>query len=280
MSKINEHNSSHYRGTLLKFEKMLFVISIILISIFASEIILLKEGYKIVKKVGLIWSFFYLPLRLFTQSILILMVPVVGYVFFKVFKRKIKPKIAIAIIVAAIMNLLAMWSFYAFEKDMYWYIKQTYRNTTLTRKRLLIGKTLPEYAFKEINTNGEFLLLTKNLQGKTTVLIFWATYNAAWSSNFKLAQELYYKRKKLNINVFTIAVDEAEDNVKDYLKKNPTSMPVFYDPNAGFKRQLNLAGPVELIVITDSKGKIANILYSPRTVKEIISILSQIKNKS
>lgn len=273
---MNAHQQTSHTNTLSRFERIIRAISIILVIGFTIEILFLVEGYYVdilVKKIGFLWSFFYLLFRLFTYIILIATFPITGYLFFRLFRRRGNRNVAFTAAIAAAMNLLALLSFFAFERAMYWRVQSTY-GYTAEREKDWVGKSLPDFTFHGIQ-EGLFPITIKDLQGKPSVFVFWATYDASWSSNFKFAQDLYSQREELGINVFAIAVDESKDNVTKFLGKYSGGMPVYHDPNASYKHRLNIMGSVEQILIIDSVTRLVSVLQSPNSLEEIKSVIKR-----
>lgn len=278
---MNKQQFNIKNQTMSRFEKTIRFLSIVLIIVSTFEIFFFVGGYvgmvymKIQTKLWFLWSAFYLIFKIITPIILVVSLPGAGYLIFRALKQRANRQLAIIVTIAAGINLLALISIFITEKGFSLHVQNTYGNIG-TSQTDWTGKTLPEFTFLNIH-EGLSPLTIKDLQQKPSVLIFWATYDTPWSSNFKIAQDLYNRSSQLNINVFAIAVDGSKDNIKKFLVKHPTNMPVYYDQNASFKHRLNIIGSVELVIIVDSMTKIQKFLDSPRSFEEIKGILDKIR---
>jgi peroxiredoxin len=261
------------------FEKIIRVVSIVLIIGFALEILFFVVGYicmvymKIETVLWFFWSFLYVIFKLLTPIIFIITITGAGYLFFRVLKQRGNRYVAVTAAIAAGMNLLTLLGIFATEKFVYLHVQNTYGDR-VTKQKDWAGEVLPNFTFQNIQ-GGSSPITIKDLQGKPSVLIFWATYNTPWSPNFKFAQDLYNQRKKLNINVFAIAVDKSKGDIRKFLKKHPTNMPVYHDPNASYKHSLNIMGSVEQVLIIDSMTRVQIILKSPDSLDEIKAALDK-----
>jgi len=274
--------TDHLPQTLSSFHKRIYALNIFLIIFSVVEICFFFAGYigvavlKIKTGLWYVWSFFAVIFRLITPLIFIIAIACTVYLFFQLCRRGKNCRPAIVAAIATGTSLLSLLSIFATDKLFYKSVINTYGNIKVEQKNWT-GEALPSFTFKNIQE--ELAPLTvENLQGKTSILIFWATYNKPWSSNFKYAQELYNQREKLNINVFAIAIDKSKEDIKKFLEKHTVSMPIFHNPDASYVYDsLGLMRSPEKVIIIDSMTRIQFILDSPDTADEIKTALNKIQ---
>lgn len=270
-------------------EKLIRVFGIVMIVWFAVEtlffifayvaIALMKYGH--LQDLSPWWylvPFLYVFFDMVTPVLLILTASAAGYSLFRVVKQNGNSRALKIALIALGMNLLAIFSIYAFERAFTPENVDPTKCSKAAEQKKWKGKVLPDFTFQGIH-EGMLPITINDLKGKTSVLIFWATYDTPWSSNFRYAQELLKKREELNINVFAIAADESEAEIRKYLNKFPTVIPVYHNPNANYKRKLGIVGSVEEVLIIDSMARIQNVLGSPDSLHEIEAALNEVQSK-
>jgi peroxiredoxin len=273
---MNNQQTNDTVQSLSGFERIIRVVSITLIIVFALEILFFVAGYigmvhmKIETALWFLWSFFYALFILVTPIIFIITISGAGYLFFRVLKQRGNRHVAITAAIAAGMNLLALLSMHAIGRASYWHVKNTYGDI-VTEQKDWKGEALPNFTFQGIQ-EGVPPIGIKDLQGKRSVLVFWAMYDTPWSSNFKVAQELYEQKEKLNINLFAIAVDSSKEDVKKFLERHPSNMPVYHNPNAKYEHSLPVIGSVEQVFIVDSMARIQIVLETSPDVFDKIKV--------
>ncbi|HMK50455.1 MAG TPA: redoxin domain-containing protein [Thermodesulfovibrionales bacterium] len=268
--------------TLSSFQRKVYVLSIFLIIISAFEICFFSAGYiglAVIKiKTGLwyLWSFLGAIFRLITPISFIIAISCTIYFYSRLCRQGKNCKPAIIAAIATGTSLLSLLSISATDKLFHKFVINTYGNIKIEQKNWT-GEALPDFTFQNIQENLAPLTI-ENLQGRTSILIFWATYNKTWSSNFRYAQELYNQKEKLNINVFAIAIDKSRDDVKKFLEKHTVRMPIFHNPDATYVyNQLGLMRSPEKVIILDSMTRIQFIFDSPDTADEIKTALNKIQ---
>ncbi len=246
------------------FEKVIRVISIILIIGFALEILFFVVGYvgvahmKIKTGLWLLWGFFYVLFLLVTPYILIITIPGAGYMLWRLLKQRATRRVAVTAAIAATMNLLALLSISATGWAFNWHVQDIYGDIAV-ESRDWTGEVLPNHTFLGIQEGVPPISITA-LQGKPSVLIFWATYDIGWSPNFKVARKLHQQREQLDINVVPIAIDGSKEKIRKFLQKHPSNMSVFHDPDGRYWDSLNVLGSGEAVVIVDSMSRVQTVL--------------------
>jgi len=273
--------TGHIPQTLYSLHKRVYGLNIFLIIFSVFEICFFWVGYlgvavlKIKTGLWYVWSFLAVIFRLITPFIFIIAIACTVYLFFQLCRRGRNCRPAIVAAIATGTSLLSLLSIFVTDKLFYRSVINTYGNIKIEQKDWT-GESLPSFTFQNIQE--ELAPLTvENLQGKTSILIFWATYNKPWSSNFQYAQELYNQREKLNINVFAIAVDKSKEDINKFLKNYPPNIPVYHDPNANYIHSLNIMGSIEKILIVDSETKVRAIFGAPDSLNKIKEVLDGIE---
>lgn len=271
---MNNQQTNYTVQTLSGFEKVVRVISVILIIGFALEILFLIVGFiglvymKIETVLWLLWGFIYVIFKLLTPIILVITIPGVGYMFFRVLKQRGNRHVAVIAAIAVSMNLVALLSIFATGRAFYLHVQNTYGDMVKEPKDWT-SEALPNFTFHGIQ-EGVPPITIKDLQGKPSVLIFWATYDIGWSSNFKIAQELHEQKEKLGINVFAIAFDGSKEDIRKFLQKYPNNMPVYHDPDANYEDSLAIMGSGEMVFIVDSMTRVQAVLETSSNVLDKI----------
>lgn len=260
-------------------EKIIRRIAIGLTAVFVFEIISIIVGYiglfKI-KVVTVLWFFYEMLFAIFvimTPFILIITIPSAGYMIFRYLKQNGDRRTTLIVTIAAALNVLALLSIFTFQNAAYHEAIKDIRNTATTEKEW-VGKTLPGFTFQNIR-EGLSSIALKDLAGKPSVLIFWATYDIPWSSNLRYAHDLYNQKEKLNINILAIAVDESKDDVKRFLDAHLNNMPIYHDPKSSYNNGLSIYG-AEKVLVVDSKNKLQIVLGSPKDFQEIREALDKV----
>jgi peroxiredoxin len=254
------------------FEKVARIVGIVLIAGFAIEILFFVVGYvgmvrmKIETAYWFLWSFFNSIFMLMTPIVFIITICGAGYLLFRVLKKGGNRRVAIISVIACGMNLLALLSIYATGWMFYRHVKDNSGNAVVAQRNW-IGKSLPDFSFQGIQE--EMIPITnKDLQSKWSVLVFWATYNTPWSSNFRCAQGLYKNREELKTNVFAVATDESKEDIRNFLEKHPSSMPVYYDLYGSYVHRIVIGSPEQVFIVAPN----GRIKASP-PIEEIEAVL-------
>ncbi|MDH4394594.1 MAG: TlpA disulfide reductase family protein [Limnobacter sp.] len=117
------------------------------------------------------------------------------------------------------------------------------------------GYPLQSYTF---NTPDGTSLDLGALEGKITVLNFWATWCPPCVEEMPELDELYTELKTKNIELIGIAVD-SPSNVNEFLKKTKVSYPIVLAGLGGTelgKKMGNNQGGLPYTVVLDEKGKV------------------------
>ena len=134
---------------------------------------------------------------------------------------------------------------------------------------------MPDFTFNSLH-EGLAPLRVGDLKGRRSILIFWATYDTPWSSNFEYARALDAQKDILNINVYAVAVDESKDTVRKYLKKRSNALSIYHDPNSGYTHNLKIYGSVEQVLIIDTNATLHSVLEAPKNIQDIMFALNNI----
>lgn len=265
---------------LTTLERIMLRIAKVLNVVFSFEILFIIVGYVglfLLQAVTVLWSFwemFFLVFVLITPYILIITLPSAGYTIFRYLRRSKKRGITFIVVMAAVLNILALLSIYGIQYSAYHQVmKETKNNPPI--KKDFIGTTLPNFNFHCI-TEALPPITLRDLEGKTSVLIFWATYDTPWSSNLRYAQDLYAQKEKRNINIFAVAVDESKEEVKGFLFQRQIKMPIYHDPKSNYNHSLGIYG-AEQVLIIDSMNKLQIVLGSPKSYQEIRETIEKVR---
>ncbi|MDO8445789.1 MAG: TlpA disulfide reductase family protein [Deltaproteobacteria bacterium] len=101
------------------------------------------------------------------------------------------------------------------------------------------------------------------LKGKVVVLNFWATWCPPCREEMPSMEALYQKYKEnKEFVMLLVSIDENIDTVREFMKTNNYSMPVYHDPNKEAGSAYGITGVPETFLI-DKKGVISEKIIGP-----------------
>jgi peroxiredoxin len=100
-------------------------------------------------------------------------------------------------------------------------------------------------------------------KGKVVMLNFWATWCPPCREEMPSMDALYQKFKgNADFVMLLVSIDEDAETVRDFMKRNNYTMPVYHDPNKEAGAAYGITGVPETFLI-DKKGVIAEKVIGP-----------------
>ena len=100
-------------------------------------------------------------------------------------------------------------------------------------------------------------------KGKVVMLNFWATWCPPCREEMPSMEALYQKLKgDPDFIILAVSIDNEAETVRDFMKKNNYTLPVFHDPNQEAGAVYGITGVPETFLI-DKKGMIAEEVIGP-----------------
>lgn len=90
-------------------------------------------------------------------------------------------------------------------------------------------------------------------KGKAIMLNFWATWCPPCREEMPSMEALYRKFKGTDLVMLAVSIDDNVETIKEYIKKNNYTMPVFHDADKEAAAAYGLTGVPETFLI-DRKG--------------------------
>lgn len=154
--------------------------------------------------------------------------------------------------------------------------------TACKGKKAEEGKTLPEKGEIAADVtlhglDGKTVTLSQ-FKGKVVMLNFWATWCPPCREEMPSMEALYQKVKgNPDFVILAVSIDKEADTVKDFMKKNNYTLPVFHDPNQEAGAVYGITGVPETFLI-DKKGMIAEKVIGPLdwTKPEVASFIQDL----
>lgn len=101
------------------------------------------------------------------------------------------------------------------------------------------------------------------LKGKVVVLNFWATWCPPCREEMPSMEALYQKYKEnKEFVMLLVSIDENIDTVREFMKKNNYSMPVYHDPDKDAGSAYGITGVPETFLI-DKNGIVSEKIIGP-----------------
>ena len=121
----------------------------------------------------------------------------------------------------------------------------------------LVGKTAPGFSGKDID--GKEINLS-DYKGKVVLLDFWASWCIPCREEFPFLVDFYREHQKDPFMVLAVSIDDKEENMRNFLKKNYAShvFPVIFDRDKSIPPLYELESMPTSIFI-DKKGIIRYI---------------------
>ncbi len=113
----------------------------------------------------------------------------------------------------------------------------------------------PDFQF---TTDQGQVITKKSLEGKPTVLMFWASWCGVCQRELPKMKVLYDEKKRTGLQVLAIGTQDKESNIQHYVKGHPEvfTFPVAYDRNNNGSTAFGIRG-VPTFVLLNEKGEVA-----------------------
>ncbi len=98
---------------------------------------------------------------------------------------------------------------------------------------MLVGKAAPDFTLKDTSGN---VVSFSQFKGKPVLIEFWATWCPYCIEVLPGVEKIYKEYSPKGLEVVAISVDNKQDAVAPFLKKNAYSMPVLLDDGKMLKR--------------------------------------------
>jgi peroxiredoxin len=96
----------------------------------------------------------------------------------------------------------------------------------LTASALDAGERAPELGRADLDGN---TIRMAGLRGKVVVVDFWATWCEPCREELPVLNRLYRRHRSEGLVVVGVSVDNAEDNVREFLGEFPLAFPIIHD---------------------------------------------------
>jgi len=160
------------------------------------------------------------------------------------------------------------------EKARFLYAEQPGNSSPSVSEQRIVGREIPNVPL--LGLDGKQVDLRERIQGaKVTLIVFWASYDAPWSQNVRLATAIHRAMAQQGVSVIGINEQESLVEVKSFVSAQGLSFPVFGDPDGKFFREMGLwfSGSVEQMVVVDKTGRVAVDLNAPESEEAIKRLL-------
>lgn len=91
------------------------------------------------------------------------------------------------------------------------------------------------------------------LKGQVVLINFWASWCGPCRQEFPLLDTIYKKYKKLGFTVIGLNVEPDAKDAETFLKQNPVSFPIVYDPKDEMSKRYGVTG-MPSVALVDRKG--------------------------
>ena len=135
----------------------------------------------------------------------------------------------------------------------------------------LVGKPAPPFTLKGVKGSTVSLASYK---GKVVLLDFWATWCRPCRIEMPRVEALYKEFKARGLVVFGIDYAEAPATVKDFLTRNPYTIPILLDPEGEVGR-LYQADAIPTLVVIGRDGKISTYFQGVREESSLRGALAR-----
>jgi peroxiredoxin len=92
-----------------------------------------------------------------------------------------------------------------------------------------------------------------SLKGQVVLLNFWASWCGPCRQEFPLLDTIHKKYRKLGFTVVGLNVEPDAKDAEAFLKQNPVSFPIVYDPNDDVSKRYGIGG-MPSVALIDRKG--------------------------
>ena len=93
----------------------------------------------------------------------------------------------------------------------------------------------------------------ESLKGQVVLINFWASWCGPCRQEFPLLDNIYKKYKKLGFTVVGLNVEPDQNLAEGFLKENPVSFPILYDPKDEVSKHYGVVG-MPSVALVDRKG--------------------------
>ncbi len=115
---------------------------------------------------------------------------------------------------------------------------------------LKVGDPAADFTLK--SRNGEPVSMA-GLKGQVVLINFWASWCGPCRQEFPLLDTIHKKYKKLGFTVIGLNVEPDSKDAEAFLKQNPVSFPIVYDPNDDLSKRYGIGG-MPSVALVDRKG--------------------------
>ncbi len=123
---------------------------------------------------------------------------------------------------------------------------------TVQTEGVSVGKFAPDFSLE--NTNGKELSLS-DYEGKTVMVVFWATWCHYCEQEIPTLNTIYNKYKNQDFVILAINLGDSPEEVKKFQTSHNISYPVLLDPNNTLKKTYKTSGiPAHFVI--NANGKI------------------------
>jgi peroxiredoxin len=140
------------------------------------------------------------------------------------------------------------------------------------------ARSLP--ALSLLGPNGQAADLGEQVRtARVSLVVFFASYDIAWSDNIKAAREIHRTMAKDGVLVLGINEQESQETVKSFIAKQRLDFPIFRDSDGKYLRLIGGLGSVEQMLVVDRNAKvIARRARDSESIERIKdALLAQIK---
>ena len=92
-----------------------------------------------------------------------------------------------------------------------------------------------------------------SLKGQVVLINFWASWCGPCRQEFPLLDNIYKKYKKLGFTVVGLNVEPDQNDAEGFLKQNPVTFPILYDPKDEVSKRYGVGG-MPSVALVDRKG--------------------------
>lgn len=96
-------------------------------------------------------------------------------------------------------------------------------------------------------------VVLSGLKGQVVLINFWASWCGPCRQEFPLLDNLYKKYRKLGFTIIGLNVEPDANDAEGFLKQNPVSFPILYDPKDEVSRRYGVGG-MPSVALVDRKG--------------------------
>jgi peroxiredoxin len=104
-----------------------------------------------------------------------------------------------------------------------------------------------------LNSRGGDPVTMSGLKGQVVLINFWASWCGPCRQEFPLLDTIYKKYKKLGFTIIGLNVEPDAKDAEAFLKQNPVSFPIVYDPKDEMSKRYGITG-MPSVALVDRKG--------------------------